>query len=212
MTIQELLQKVHISFEKNTDYPTAGEEDFSVRLNYLDDGITMWEKEAREGVLWKPLKKAASIAATGSGTDTEPTDFLAFMPAEGKAPIITDGSNEWREVSAQDGNRMVQDEASDPYVFWREAGNIRTLPAITGTITFPYLRKATRYPLGTETTEIEIEDEKFLQEYVIACLYLDDDNLTQYQAHMNNAKDILTSMKYQTISPNPNESDWGFGM
>jgi hypothetical protein len=212
MTIQDLLNKVHVRFEKNTDYPDTSSDDFVVRLGYLDDAITMWEKEAREGVQWKPLKKAASIAAAGNGNDPQPADFLEFLKAEGKAAIISDGTNEWREVSAQDGNRAVQDGATDPYIFWREAGNIRTLPAITGTITFPYLRKATRYPLGTEITAIEIEDEKFLQEFIVAMLYLDDDNLSQYQAHMNNAKDILSTMKYNAICSHPDENDWGFGM
>ncbi len=212
MTIEELLNNVHIGFEKNTDYPATGEDDFIVRLNYANKGIQMWEKEAKEGVYWKPLKKQAALVATGLGTDPDPADFLAFMPAEEKAPVISDGTNEWREVSAQDGNRAVQDGATDPYIFWREAGNIRTLPAISGTIQFPYVRKATRYPLGTELTAIEIEDPEFLEEYIVAMLYLDDDNLSQYQAHMNNAKDILSTMKYNLISKKPDENDWGFGM
>ena len=209
-TIQQLLNKVHLRFEKNTDYPDTSEEDYIVRLGYADDGITMWEKETREGVLWRDLKSVASIPASGTGSNPEPTDFLAFIRQEDGPAVISDGTREWTEVSMNKGNRIKQQNAS-PYVFYREAGNIITLPALSGTMQFPYLRKATRYPLGTETTPIEIDDEMFLQEYVLAMLYLDDDNLSQYQSHMNNAKDILVGMKYDAIVEVPDDSGWGFG-
>jgi len=217
MTIEELLNKVHLRYEKNIDYPDPSSEDFLVRLGYADDGITMYEKEAKEGVAWRPLKKPASIAATGNGTDPQPADFLNFIRGKDEndnylPAIITDGSRKWTEVSMEKGNRIIQDNSSSAYVFWREAGNIRTFPALSGTMQFPYLRKATRYPLGTEETDIEIEDDMFLQEFVLAMLFLDDDNLSQYQAHMNNAKDILTTMKYDSITEIPSESSWGFGM
>lgn len=210
-TMQTLLNKVHLRYQKDTDYPDPTSEDFAIMLAYADDGITMWEKEAQEGVPFKILIKQNNSVPTGTGTDPEPDDFLNFLRAEDKPAIITDGKSEWREVSSGDGNRMVQD-GNAPQVFWREAGNIRTLPAISGSMRFPYIRKATRYPLGTESIPIEISDEMFLQEYVIAMLYLDDDNLTEYQAHMNNAKDILLTMKGKSLSEPADDSDWGFGM
>lgn len=210
-TIVGILQKVHVRFEKNTDYPDATSEDGVVRVAYADDAISMWEKEAREGKYWQPLIAQASIVSGGLGTDPNEADFLEFMRAEDTEAIISDGSREWSEVSPEEGNLQAQNGQNN-YIFWLESGNIRTLPAISGTITFPYVRKATRYPLGTEVTALEIEDPMFIQEYVLAMLYLDDGNLNQYNTHMNNAVDILDTMEYQTILPKRKQSNWGFGM
>lgn len=212
MTIATLLQNAHLRKFRDVDYPEATSEDFLVRLRMADDGLNEWEKEALNGVAWPELKEDASIAATGTGTDPEPDDFLCFMPSDEKPAIITDGANEWSEISMQEGNRMIQDGITDAYVFWREAGNIRMLPAISasGTITFPYLRKITRYPLGTEADPIEC-DTKFLEEYVIAQMFLDDKNTNTYSVHLQVAKDVLDNRKYQVITQKPAESSFGFG-
>ena len=133
------------------------------------------------------------------------------MPAEKQPAIITDGSHERTDITMQEGNKRIQDGITDGNVLWVESGNIRTLPSITGTIQFPYLRQATRYPIGTEATILDM-DAYFLQEYILACLYLDDENLSAYQAHMQAAKDVLDSIKYDSIVNPPQESGWGFGM
>lgn len=208
---QAVLEAVHEEYEKNTDYPDTTSEDFVVRRRYGNNGIKEWEKEAKEGVSWDSLRTAASIAAGGTGTDALPTDFLNFMRANEQPAVISDGTHEWEEISMQDGNKIVQDGITGGNIFWVEAGNIRTLPAITGTITFPYLRKATRYPIGTEADELDMDD-YFLQEYILAQLYLDDADLSSYQAHMQAAKDALDSSKYKAIVESPKNSYWGFGM
>lgn len=210
-TIVDVLNNVHVRFEKNTDYPASTSEDHIVRVAYSDDAISMWEKEARKGKYYKPLISQASIVAGGTGTDANESDFLEFMRAKEMPAVITDGLAQWMEVSAEDGNYQEQNNLENN-IFWLEGANIRTLPAITGTITFPYIRKATRYPLGTEVTTLEIEDPMFIQEYDLAMLYLDDGNLNQYQAHMNNAQDILETMEYQTVLPKRQSSQWGMGM
>ena len=207
---EEVLNPVHVRYEKNTDYPETTSEDFLVRLGYANDGITEWEKEVKKGVFWPALKEDASILAAGSGSDPDPADFLAFIPEE-SVSVISDGTNEWREVSMRTGNRLFQQDMSSAYVFWREAGNIRTLPAISGTIEFPYLRKMTRFVTGAETTELDCSAE-FLQEYVLARLYEDDKNWNESQARMEAAKDILDSEKEEILNEKQAESSWGFGM
>lgn len=217
-TIVDVLHKVHVRYEKNEEYPDSTSEDHVVRNAYADDAITMWESAARNGTFWKQLITQASIPAAGSGSDDNETDFLVFMVSKNPVgntlmpAIITDlAGTKWLEVSAADGNYRYQNNVLGN-VFWLEQGKIRTFPAITGTITFPYIRKATRYPLGTELTELEIEDAMFLQEFIIAMLYLDDANMNQYNAHMNAASDLLDKMEYQTIIQKPEGSGWGFGM
>jgi hypothetical protein len=211
---QASLEAVHELYEKNTDYPDITSEDFVVRRRYGNNSIHELEKEVKNGVIIKGLKESASFAANGTGTDSMTTNvptFLSFIRSDGCAAIISDGQNEWKEVSAQMGNRMVQDKITNPYVFWVEAGNIRTLPALAGTMQFPYLRKPNYYPIGTESDALDV-DSVYLQEYVLAYLYLDDENLSAYQAHMQNAKDILDSIRVEAITNPPEESSWGFGM
>lgn len=208
MTIDELLQKVHVRYEKNVDYPAQGSEDHTVRMAYANDALSAWEKEAKEGIYWKNLKKAASQAST-----TIPADFLCFMKSYGHPARIQIDGVDYVEVSMADGQLMKQENATSAYVFWTEAGTIVTLPAyISGTITFPYIRKATRYSVGDETDELDVDDEDFVQEYVLAQLYLDDGNMNLYNAHINAAADLLTAMRGLNLETTISNSQFGIGM
>ncbi len=209
-TIQEVLQNVHVEYEKNTDYPEASSEDFVVRLAYANRGIATWEKEARDNVQWPELKEDGEVAANGTGLDSLPDNFFSFIRADEHPAVISDGKTQWLEVRMGEGRRMKQDNLS-PNVFWIEAGKIRTLPAISGTIYFPYIRKATRYSTGVETDALDVDPE-YLLEYVLGKLYLDDKNFNIAQVHFDNAKDILDSKKYQLITGTPSESSFGIGM
>lgn len=200
MTPAEVLQKVHVRYEKNTDYPTAGSEDHTVRLAFLDDSISVWEKEVKEGVVWDSLKASASIV-----TDDLPADFYDFLRAEGQPAYIKQGSAEYSEVTLEDGNKFLQ-AGKTPYVFWAENGKLKSLPTMSGTIEFPYIRKATRFPLGTENTQLDMENPTFSQEYILAQLYLDDGNINQYNAHVNTAEDILDTMRISAIKKVPTDN------
>jgi hypothetical protein len=193
MTVSELLQKVHVRYEKNTDYPQVGSEDHTVRLAYLDDSIDEWEKEAKEGVQWEELISEATIT-----DDNLPTDFLGFLRAGEDYAVIKAGSVSWTECSPVDGNRALQ-ENSNNYFFWAENGKLKSVPTISGTLTFPYLRKATRFPLGSEATAIDMKNPKFMQEYILGMLYLDDGNINQYNSHMNVASDILDTARAEGL-------------
>jgi hypothetical protein len=209
--IREVLNSAHLKYEKNIDYPDDTSEDTILRLAYAWDGIKIWSKEGKEGVFWKALKKDASISATGLGEDDLPNDFSIFIKAKECQAVISDGNAKWYEVSMADGNRIKQ-EGSNPYIFWIENKKIITLPAISGTIEFPYIKKPHQYIDITDTTEIEIDDPEFLVDYIAARLFLDDDNMSQYDNYFNSAQDSLISMKADHIIQPIQESDWGFGM
>jgi len=214
MTPVEVLQKVHVRYEKNTDYPEVGSEDHTVRLAYFDDAITNAEIEMKMGA--KPLSQisSASFSASGTGTEdlsTEVTDFLDFVRVEDMPLYLIQDSAEWQEVAPEMG-KDYEIRGLEPYVFWREGTNLRTLPAITGTVTFPYLQKLTRYPLGSETTEIVNPDPYFCIEYILGMLYLDDGEINQYNAHMNTASEILSANRVEGIIGTQSGSNFGFGM
>lgn len=214
MTPVEVLQKVHVRYEKNTDYPEVGSEDHTVRLAYLDDALTNVEIEIKNGL--RPLSQItkASFTATGTGTEdlsTEVDDFLDFARIQGMPLFLMQDSATWQEVSPEEG-KDYEIRGLEPNVFWLEGTNLRTLPAITGTVEFPYYKEITRYPLGSETTEIVYPNPFFCIEYILAMLYLDDGEINQYNAHINTAKEILTSDRTQGIIGTQSGSNFGFGM
>lgn len=205
LTPEEILKEVHVRYEKNTEYPTTGEEDFTVRLAYLDDSVSALEREAKQGVKFDFLKEEESLSATGTGTDDLPIDFLAFL-----TDYIKAGNEEYVRCSKEQGN-FYEQSGSAPYVFWQEGTKLRSLPALSGTVAYPYLRKLTRFPDGDEV-ETADGDGKYYVESILAMLYLDDGDLNQYNVHANNAKDILDFLKGEAITDAPNQSQFGFGM
>jgi len=204
-TPTEILQKVHVRYEGNIDYPTSGEEDYILRLAYMDDAINILEQEALENIKFDFLLSEASITATGTGIDDLPTDFLSFL-----TDYIKVGNQEYTRINKYDGNLKSQSGLA-PYVFWKEGTKIKSLPAFSGTVTFPYQRKFTRFPLGTESDTLEGEG-SFYVEQILSMLFLLDGDLNQYNIHANNAKEIFDKMKVEAITNEPNQDTFGIGM
>lgn len=201
--IADILKKVHRKFAKDTDYPEAGSEDLLVRLDHVDDAISEWEDLVKEGYNWKELMTSDSLVFAGTGSDALPANFLSFIHSFGddgyEVAELMIGNALYTEVKAAEGSKYVQEELS-PYIFWEEGGNIKTLPAALGTITLPYLKKATRFTVGDETTEPEMENPKFIEDYVLAKVFLDNDDSTLYQSFMTSAGEKLKQMKYNALA------------
>lgn len=202
--IADILKKVHRKFSKDIDYPETGSEELLVRLDHADDAITEYEDCAKAGYPFKELLTSAPLVFGGSGTDPLEADFLAFVrrfdvSAGGfKKAELQIGSCLYAEISASEGNNLAQ-QGLIPNVFWAEGGNIRTLPAANGSITLPYLKKHTRYTTGEETTEPEMENPKFIEDFVTAKVYLDNADDTLYQSFFASADEKLKQMKYNAL-------------
>jgi len=205
MTPAEVLQQAHVRYEGNTDYPTSGDEDFTTRLAFLDDAVSTIERRTNDGFSFDVLVTESSIVCGGTGTDTLPANFLSFL-----TDVITAGSLHYTEVTKESGNKSKQEDKA-PYVFWEENGNLRSLPALSGTITLPYQRTLNRFPLGSEVTDVD-GDTKYYLEYILAMLYLADGDLNLYNVHANIAEDILKTMTVKAIMQTPNQSTFGIGM
>lgn len=205
LTPVEILEKVHVRYEGNTEYPTVGEEDHTVRVAYLDDSVSALEREAMNGVKFDFLREEETLTATGTGSDDLPTDFLSFL-----TNYIKVGNEEYFRVTKDQGN-FYEQSGNEPYVFWKEGTKLRSLPALSGTVTYPYQRKFNRFPDGDEVTTADGEGSYYV-ESVIAMLYLSDGDLNQYNVHANNAKDIFDAMKGEAITSAPNQSKFGIGM
>lgn len=201
--IADILKKAHRKFSKDTDYPEAGSEDLLVRLDHVDDAISEWEDLVREGVNWKELITSDTLVFAGSGSDALPVDFLAFISYFDddyyQRAELKIGEAVYIQVKSGEGRQAEQDGAT-PYIFWQEGTNIKTLPAASASITLPYLKKATRYTTGAETDEPEMENPKFIEDYVTAKIFLDNDDDTLYQSYMNAAGEKLKNMKYNALA------------
>lgn len=202
--IADIMRKAHRKFAKDTEYPETGSEDQLVMLDHVDDAIDEYEDCAREGYPFKELITSAPVVFGGSGTDPLPGNFLAFVrrfdvTAGGfqKAQLAI-GSSLYAEISASEGNGLEQ-QGITGNVFWAEGGNIRTLPAANGSVTVPYLKKHTRYITGEETTDPEMENPKFIEDYLTAKIYLDNSDDTLYQSFFVSADEKLKKMKYNAL-------------
>lgn len=205
LTPTEILQKVHVRYEGNTDYPATGEEDYTVRLAYLDDSVSALERKVMDGVKFDFLRSEETLSAGGTGSDDLPADFLSFF-----TDYIKVGSTEYVRIDKVTGN-FDEQAGYAPYVFWKEGTKLRSLPALSGTVTYPYQRMFNRFPLGTEVTTADGEGSYYV-ESILAMLYLSDGDLNQYNVHANNAKDIFDSMGGEAITDAPNQSQFGIGM
>jgi len=200
MLVQDILKKVHRKFAKDTDYPEEGSEDLLVRIDHLNDGVAEWENKVKDGVYWTELVSETPFTLGGTGSDALPSDFLSFIRKNNEdddASVIIVGNNVWTEVSPAEGMRSVASGLS-PYIFWQEGKMLKTLPAATGDI--PYLRKATRYATGVETTEPEMSDPSFLEDYTLSKVFLDNSDDTLYTVFANSAKEKLDAMAYEALA------------
>lgn len=215
MTIEEVLQEVHKKYAGDTDYPESTDEDFVVRLSHANDGIEEYESEVPEGTQWPELIDEHTGTGTGTGIDDLATDHLSTYrrrdengdhPAELYAGTIT-----YYEVTPGQG-MLVKRNGIGGNVFWIAGGKLNTYPAITGSFTLPYLREATKYPVGTETTPIDMSRPKFLVYYVLSMLFLKDRNAMGFQANQQLALEAMRKMKIDANQEQTGDSGFGIGM
>ncbi|HBI17143.1 MAG TPA: hypothetical protein DDY52_03270 [Candidatus Moranbacteria bacterium] len=205
MLISELLKKIHREYAKDTSYPEGSDnEEMLVRLDYVDDAIDEYESCVDEGYCWDELKTKLTFIFGGTGTDELPETFLSFIKKFGqkgfeKAQFLI-GNVTYSEIDASEGVELEQQGQTSGNVFWQEGDNIRTLPAIAGTYILPCLEKHPRYVTGEELTPIKMKKPKFIQYFVVAKLFLDDEDESLYEANMLAANEELKKMRYKQLA------------
>ncbi len=199
MTVEDIIKRAHRMAFADTDYPTSGTEDALVSVDGLNDGIAEWESLVEDGVIPEELLTSSDVVFGGSGTDTLPTDFRAFVPSVSDRgwlpPSFYAGSSQYRFVPTSEGMMRAQAGSSMEAIFWREGANIRTLPAISGTVSLPYVKKATRAVSSTDTFEPECPNSEFLVSFLASRMAIDnEDDTTKYQLFASQASEKLSAM------------------
>ncbi|MEK7550082.1 MAG: hypothetical protein AAB519_03835 [Patescibacteria group bacterium] len=191
----KLLEKAHRQFSRDIEYPETGSEERLVMVDHYNNALSVYESKAMEGIAFPDLMVTdENLTCGGTGTDPLPNEFLTFFRVRPELPAqLRVGSAYYREVSAAEGARFVMDQDA-AQVFWIEGINLRSYPAISGSISFPYLKKATRIETGDETALSEIQNKYFISDFVTARLLIDNEDDTLYQQYNNDAIDKLDGM------------------
>lgn len=216
MTIEEVLKEVHKQYVGgDTDYPGSDEGDFIFRLSQANNGIDQYEGEVSEGTQWTELISEYIGTATGTGIDDLASDHLSTYrrrDREGDHPAeLYAGTVTYYEVSPGLGMSMRRNNLGGN-VFWIAGKKLNTYPAISGSFYLPYLRNHTRYPLGTETTPIDMGRPVFLVYYILSMLCLKDRNAMGFQANQQLAMEEIRKMKLDANKENLGDGGFGIGM
>ncbi len=213
-TITGVLQAVHRKYEGDTNYPSPGSEDHTIRLEHANDGIEIWESEALDGsVVWPSLISEATVTAGGSGADDLPSDFLTtYRVSDTHQAYCTVGGTTYREVTPGVGAFRKKENITTEPVFWIAGGKLYTFPAATTDIILPYLRQATRYDTGTESDPIDIpKNAYYLVYYILSQLYMTDRDTAQMDYNLGRAEDIMSKMKLGAMNEHESESEFVIG-
>ena len=213
--LTDLQQKIHRIVELNVDYPDSSDDEYTLRTGLLNDHIDAWEKE--EGVEWDSLwvlasftsSSAASYALSGvSPAITNmryPGGFVDLVDSSG-------GSTYWEVIKPEEVRLRTNNATAWDYQYTNEqtrwcyflgdpqAGftlyfNPNFIPG-TGTIKFPYYKKATR--LADAGDKPQMSDPEFLVHSVASDVLAQEDP-GEADKHLQIAQSKLKSMKTQNM-------------
>lgn len=200
LTLTQCLEQIHRTYEGNVDYPTSSEDDYTVRVGYIQDAINLWGRT--ENVTWKELTATWTDEYDGDGTRSLPTDFVQFLTS----PYL--GGLEYPIVKAVDVPHIEDTHLYERYSYI-SGSTIVLCPTpdsqfVGQNITATYLKKANTTLSGS--TVLEMKMPEFVIYYTLARLYeLDtrNDLVTYYESK---AKNIMDQMVTLNDAPTFNDS------
>jgi len=209
MTLQQVLQQIHVLAEGNIDYPGTSEDLYLTRLKRVEMAIRNWEKE--EGVFWNELFTSLANASDGdktivSGTSeySTPSDFV--FPVGYLRLVDSSGNSNYYKL-IKPGDVQVFDKSSAKV--WYVTGNkssgftIHVLPSPGSddngkTISYEYYKDAT---IPTSTSDvIEMSDPMYIV-YWAASEELKEENPGVSDYYMQVAINKLNAMKTANDTP-----------
>jgi hypothetical protein len=204
MTTDEALQQIHILLEKNIDYPTVGDEDYTVRLALLKDAVQTWENE--EGVLWNELFVSLADAADGDKeTVAEQSDYDCPSDFKFPAGYLKIATNNFYPLVRPENVQKYDPNNGERY--WYVTGNKATgytyhlhpIPTVGGeTINFNYYKNASLPTSGSSV--LEMSDPQFAVYWALAEL-TKEENPGLAQNYLDIAMAKLRAMRTKNIMP-----------
>lgn len=201
MTVDQILQQIHRTYELNADYPASGEDDYALRLGLVNDAITKWSQQ--ESVLWRELYTSLSAASTGTKTTTinvssyaTPTDFASIS----SFPKITSatGSLYYPFAKNDEVMNLLRDSSSKQFFYISGkpgAYKINFNPAASATgntISYDYYKTPAVMTSGSDVPEMSRP--LYIVYDVLASLYEGDIRTDMVTKYLQLAKGVMDEM------------------
>lgn len=205
MTVTELLNRIHVLLEKDTDYPTSTDEDYLLRLEVLKDSVMIWEKDNESGNLWSELftTLADSDVLLGGDKVTKANESVYDCPSDFVFPAsylkIGSGDNTiyYKKISPEQVPEYDKAKIASYYIRGNKSVGykihlIGVIPEEDDlVIDYDYYKQATIPTTGADV--LEMSDPQFSVYWVLSELTKDDDPAlaSQYQQVALNKLDAM---------------------
>lgn len=204
MNLQKLQESIHRIYEGNTDYYSSGEEDYDLRLGYINDSISKWEQE--EGIQWRELFVTLESAVDGDKSTTSGTSTLTtpsnFIEISSKVKV---GDSYYSFIS---NNKVLLSNLIEPskkyfYITGSpSAYKINILPEIDETgleVDYSYYKQAT---ILEDSTDIpEMSKPLYIVYDVVAQLYELDNRNDLVNKYLQLSAKLINEMVISNETP-----------
>jgi len=213
MTLSQLITTIWYKYDKSTDVPTSGSEDYTLITAFLNDAVEAWGNAAHEdNIRWRELFTTLTSASTGTKTTTAstasyvcPDDFVDI------SSFVEVDSVEYAYVKADDVMAVLATDSSKK-VFWLTRNsttgkwwiNISPTPTESSlTIEYSYYKTPTQ--LTTGTSIIGMKKPYFAVYHVLAAL-LEDERPDLAQVYSQKAVALMNAMLIDNEIPPAGQS------
>lgn len=204
MTEAQLQQAIHSLYEGDTDVPSEGEEDYTVRTRLMNAAINRWEHE--DGILWNELKVDLTDAADGDKTTSDgtlvydcPTDFKFI---EGYVRLVDSGDSTYFTVVPAEKLQLFDNEdkkicsiIGNP----KDGYDLKFLDDPDGAYTIKYSYYKNADTLSATTDVPEMSDPYFIVYFVLSRLYENDNRLGLATKSFQEAEARLRQMRARNM-------------
>lgn len=214
MELSELQQKIHTNYEGNVDYYAEADEDYLVRLGFIEDAIDDWETGGGDEVIeWPELKSTTTISLSSTVESYALASTVLKVTGQPKV-VRADGSYlmlnykpSWRydqlvKLNIDANIYTTTGTIGAKYI------KIRPIPTATEvSLVADIIARATRPTASTD--KVEMSKPMFIVHRVVARLHELDGATDLMQYHDDEADKLLAQMKREAyISPEGNFTEF----
>lgn len=200
-TLDDLQTRIHTLVENDSDTPESTDDEYTIRLNLINQSIGKWETE---DTLWDELWTTYTHGSTVSTSTTYTLTFTDFRFAGGAVQLVLNGATTYVEVISPEQSQIQLDRRvvwftgnnKDGWTLnlgWTPASGDGTYGA---TIKIPYYKYATRFTSASASTaKPEMSDPNYIVYDVAAAKSLMESRNNQFSIYNTEALIRLDKMK-----------------